>query len=103
MIDERAGRFHWNGFVTPNDLITTLQVQYPGRMRQQLCIANNHRRADALYLLLRYGLQDDLRTDPGGVANCDTNPWQMLPQTELSLRDLNVQPRNTRIAMKGSA
>src|SRR5258705_7470128 len=100
MIDDRAGQFLRNGFVTPNDLITTLQVQYPGRMREQLCIANNHRRADALYLLLRYGLQDDLRTYPGGVANCDTNPWQMLPQTELSLNDFNVPPRNTRITME---
>jgi hypothetical protein len=70
-------------------------------MREQLCIANNHRRTDALYLLLRNGLQYNLWTDPCGVANCDTNPWQMLPQTELSLRDLNVQPRNTRTAMKG--
>jgi hypothetical protein len=102
MIDDWAGGFLRNSFVTTNDLVPTLQVQYPGRMCEQLCIADNHRRADALHFLFRYGLQDDLRTDPGGVANRDTNPWQMLPQTELSLHVFNAWSRNARIALKGS-
>src|SRR5712692_5728206 len=76
MKDYRVGDSIRQALAPAYDLVSTLQVERPRVMSQQLGVANNYRRTRSKHFFLCHGFEHNLRSDPGRITHGYSNARQ---------------------------
>src|SRR5207247_2298557 len=62
-----------NLFIAANNLVSTLQIECPRIVREQLRVANDHRTANGEHFFFGYGFEYNFWSDARGIAHGDSD------------------------------